>query len=221
MGADRAAAGCSPSPAEADRAARRPSPIRPSSPSRMSACSTELQARNGDLTEALEQQTATSDVLRVISQLADRCPAGARHHRESAARLCEARLRRYLGVDGSCPHRGHHGRARESASLFPCADRGTGERARGSGAAHDPHSRRPDGSRVPARDASRSPTARSRRAAAARGRCRSAPSSSSRHEAQPVHGPADRAARDLRRPGRHRHRERAPVRGAAGAQRAS
>ena len=50
----------------------------------------ELEVRNRDLTESLEQQTATSEILRVISQLADRCPACIRHHRASALRLCGA-----------------------------------------------------------------------------------------------------------------------------------
>ena len=47
---------------------------------------------------------------------------------------------------------------------------------------------------------------------------RSARSPSARHEVRPFTDAPDRAARDLRRPGGHRHRERAAVHGAGGAQ---
>ena len=47
---------------QANRAGRRPLPTRPSSPSRTRACSNELQRI------AREQQTATADVLKVISR---------------------------------------------------------------------------------------------------------------------------------------------------------
>ena len=53
----------------------------------------ELEARNRELTEALEQQTATGEILRVIATLAhrpaDRC---SRRLLESALRLCGATI---------------------------------------------------------------------------------------------------------------------------------
>ena len=53
-----------------------------------------------ELQERLEQQTATSEILRVISQLPTDRAAGARCNAESAARLCDARDVLIQRVDG-------------------------------------------------------------------------------------------------------------------------
>jgi two-component system, NtrC family, sensor kinase len=65
---------------------------------------TELQTKNADLTEALERQTATSEILRVISQ----SPTNARPVFEaivaSAARLCDAAFSAVARFDGGLLH---------------------------------------------------------------------------------------------------------------------
>jgi PAS domain S-box-containing protein len=65
---------------------------------------TELQAKNADLTESLEQQTATADILRVIG----RSPTDVKPVFEaivaSAARLCEADFTSVLRYDGELLH---------------------------------------------------------------------------------------------------------------------
>ena len=61
---------------------------------------TELEARNRDLTEALEQQTATSDILRVISSSPTDVQPVLEAVVESAARLCHVPNAAIFRVDG-------------------------------------------------------------------------------------------------------------------------
>jgi GAF domain-containing protein len=72
--------------------------------------SEEAQARNRELVQSLDQQTATNEVLRVISSSLTNVQPVFDRIAESAARLCEAKLCFVYRFDGSLLHLvAHHG----------------------------------------------------------------------------------------------------------------
>jgi two-component system, NtrC family, sensor kinase len=85
---------------------------------------TELQAKNISLTEALEQQTATAEILRVISRSPTDVQPVFEAIAESSVRLCRADYGGAYKLEGGAIHFGaHHGHTAEwreaAARLFP------------------------------------------------------------------------------------------------------
>ena len=213
----------------ADRAAARRSRTRPSSPSRTPGCSgaagEQPRPDRGAGAADRDRRGAAGD-----RQLADRPPAGAGRHRgERRSPVRRRRTRRSSASTANAFCAGRRASAvaadhrRSSWAACPIDRRGTSP-VRGSveptGPIHIPDCRseidRVSDRRARSRGSARLPRSLVVAAAARRGRRSAHPVVGTRSARSPK---ADRAAGDLRRPGGHRDRERAAVRGAAGAQR--
>ncbi len=190
-------------------------PLARKAPKQAAAGTNELEKR---LAEALEQQTATADILSVISSSPADIQPVLDAVASTAARLCDASDAVILRIDGDVLRWvAHHGSFQSPAA-------GEGHPVNRGSPAEEPCStvnRFTFMTSLP-------PTKRSFRSASAGRAIRlpnrsqhavAAPGTAHRGDndspagGSPVLRPADQASRDLRRPGRDRDRERAAVRG--------
>ncbi len=102
----------------------------------------QVQAKTRDLSEALQQQTATADVLKVISRSAFDLDTVMNTLARSAAKLCDADFSGLFFRDGDfLALRGHVGRRRQSGRLS-AARQSPDRRSQSHGACHPERNRR-------------------------------------------------------------------------------